>query len=246
MAVEEISASSSAAEENINPNTASSISLGVHFPAIGNSGGGEEGVLKGGKTVCGDGDVDELEKSTPVIRHPHPLHNSWTFWFDNPSSKSKQATWGSSMRSMYTFATVEEFWSLYNNMYHPSKLAPGADLYCFKHEMEPKWEDPECSNGGKWTMIFPRGKSDTNWLHTLLAMVGEQFDEGDEICGAVVNVRPKQDKISLWTKNAANEQVQIRIGKQWKGLVGYGEEIVFIVHEDAKKLDRAAKSRYTL
>lgn len=43
-----------------------------------------------------------------------------------------------------------------------------------------------------------------------MAMIGEQFDYGEEICGAVVNVRNKQEKISLWTKNAANEAVQVK------------------------------------
>ena len=40
-------------------------------------------------------------------------------------------------------------------------------------------------------------------------MIGEQFDHGDEICGAVVNVRARQEKISLWTKNATNEAAQV-------------------------------------
>jgi len=40
-------------------------------------------------------------------------------------------------------------------------------------------------------------------------MIGEQFDHGDEICGAVVNVRNKEDKISIWTKNASNEAAQV-------------------------------------
>lgn len=40
-------------------------------------------------------------------------------------------------------------------------------------------------------------------------MIGEQFDYGDEICGAVVNVRGKQDKIGLWTKTATNEAAQV-------------------------------------
>lgn len=40
-------------------------------------------------------------------------------------------------------------------------------------------------------------------------MIGEQFDHGDDICGAVVNVRTRQEKISLWTKNAANESAQV-------------------------------------
>jgi translation initiation factor 4E len=42
-------------------------------------------------------------------------------------------------------------------------------------------------------------------------MIGEQFDEGDEICGAVVSVRARQDKISIWTKTASNEAAQVRV-----------------------------------
>lgn len=42
-------------------------------------------------------------------------------------------------------------------------------------------------------------------------MIGEQFDSGEEICGAVVNVRAKQEKISIWTKNGLNEASQVCI-----------------------------------
>ena len=41
-------------------------------------------------------------------------------------------------------------------------------------------------------------------------MIGEQFDHGDEICGAVVNVRARQERVSIWTKNAENEAAQVR------------------------------------
>lgn len=49
-------------------------------------------------------------------------------------------------------------------------------------------------------------------------MIGEQFDHGDEICGAVVNVRPKQEKIAIWTKNASNEVAQVVLSKRKGGL----------------------------
>ncbi|XP_076902491.1 eukaryotic translation initiation factor 4E-1-like [Bidens hawaiensis] len=195
--------------------------------------------------IVGGGDAPASDSGTDVVKQ-HMLEHSWTFWFDNPSAKGKQAVWGSSMRPVYTFATVEEFWSLYNNIHRPSKLANGADFYCFKDKIEPKWEDPVCANGGKWTMTFPKSKSDNSWLYTLLAMIGEQFDHGDDICGAVVNVRPRQEKISLWTKNAANESAQISIGKQWKEFLDYSDTIGFIFHEDAQKLDRNAKNKYTV
>lgn len=194
--------------------------------------------------ILDDGTEDAIEKPSKSIATSHPLENAWTFWFDNPLTKTKQAPWGSSIRPIYTFSTVEEFWGLYNNIHHPSKLAVGADFHCFKKKIEPKWEDPICANGGKWTVTYQKGKSDTSWLYTLLAMIGEQFDHGDEICGAVVNVRARQEKIAMWTKNAANESAQLSIGKQWKKFLDYNENIGFIFHDDAKKHDRNAKNRY--
>lgn len=47
-------------------------------------------------------------------------------------------------------------------------------------------------------------------LLQLLACIGEQFTEGDEVCGIVVNMRAKQDKLCLWSKTAANEASQVR------------------------------------
>jgi translation initiation factor 4E len=40
----------------------------------------------------------------------HPLHNSWTLWFDNPGKKSNSNTWEQSLKELITFDTVEDFW----------------------------------------------------------------------------------------------------------------------------------------
>ncbi|WOL02465.1 eukaryotic translation initiation factor 4E-1 [Canna indica] len=195
-----------------------------------------------------EGEIEEEEEDSAARRiavQTYPLENRWTFWFDNPSGKSKQANWGSSIRLIYTFSTAEDFWRVYNNIHHPSKLISGADFHCFKEKIEPKWEDPICANGGKWSITCAKGKSDQVWLYTLLAMIGEQFDHDDEICGAVVSVRSRQDRIALWTKNAANEEAQISIGRQWKELLDYNDTIGFIFHDDAK-LEKNPKNRYVV
>lgn len=47
----------------------------------------------------------------------------------------------------------------------------------------------------------------------LLCLIGESFDEASEdVCGAVVNVRPKGDKISIWTGNCQNRDAIMTIG----------------------------------
>ena len=45
----------------------------------------------------------------------HKLERKWTFWFDNQSKQG--AAWGTSLRKVYSFDTVEEFW------WHVSRLS---------------------------------------------------------------------------------------------------------------------------
>lgn len=53
----------------------------------------------------------------------------------------------------------------------------------------------------------------------MLAVIGEMFDFPDEICGAVVSLRNKRNRLALWTRTAINEPITKRIGAQWKALV---------------------------
>ena len=47
----------------------------------------------------------------------------------------------------------------------------------------------------------------------MLCLIGEAFDdETEEICGAVMNVRMKGDKIAMWTRDATNVDSNMKIG----------------------------------
>ena len=46
-----------------------------------------------------------------------------------------------------------------------------------------------------------------------MCLVGEIFgDSSDEVCGAVVQIRGKADKIAIWTGNAKKKAEIITIG----------------------------------
>ena len=58
--------------------------------------------------------------------------------------------------------------SLYDQIFKPSKLPANADFHLFKAGIEPKWEDPECAAGGKWSITSNRKAGlDTMWLETV-------------------------------------------------------------------------------
>jgi translation initiation factor 4E len=179
-------------------------------------------------------------------KQPHRLERKWTFWFDNQSKPKQGAAWGSSLRKGYTFETVEEFWCLYDQIFKPSKFPANADFHLFKAGIEPKWEDPECAYGGKWTVTSSsKANLDKMWLESLMVLIGEQFDEADEICGVVASVRIRQDKLALWTRTASNEATQMSIGRKWKEIIDVTDKITYSFHDDAKK-ERSAKGRYSV
>jgi len=39
-------------------------------------------------------------------------------------------------------------------------------------------------------------------------MIGDQLDFGDTVCGAVLSIRFGEDILSVWNRNAADNQVQ--------------------------------------
>ncbi|KAE9621960.1 putative translation Initiation factor eIF- 4e [Lupinus albus] len=191
-------------------------------------------------------EVVAVPSPEPEIGSKNKLERQWTFWLDNQSKTKQGAAWGSSLRKIYTFNTVEEFWCLYDQIFKPSKLVGNVDFHLFKTGVEPKWEDPECANGGKWTVASNRKANlDTMWLETLMALIGEQFDDAEDICGVVASVRQRQDKLSLWTKTAANEAAQMSIGRKWKEIIDVTDKITYNFHDDARR-ERSSKGRYSV
>lgn len=144
-------------------------------------------------TTTNDGAVTEI---TPECLIKHPLQHQWTLWYLEPD---RSKTWEEMQNEVSSFDTVEDFWSLYNHIKGASEIKQGSDYSLFKKNIRPMWEDEGNKRGGRWIMSFPRPSRrqelDSLWLDVVLCLIGEAFDYPDDICGAVVNVRPRGDKI---------------------------------------------------
>ena len=51
------------------------------------------------------------------------------------------------------------------------------------------FQDEANKRGGKWIIRLKKGLASRCWENVVLAMMGEQFMVGEEICGAVISVR---------------------------------------------------------
>jgi translation initiation factor 4E len=87
------------------------------------------------------------------------------------------------------------------------------------------WEDPANANGGKWVLTMKNSPEllDRCWSWLAMALVGEELEDGDEICGAVVSLRTKVDRIQVWTRSKDDVERLNKIGKKLVKLLDVSE-----------------------
>ncbi|CAB3378889.1 Hypothetical predicted protein [Cloeon dipterum] len=189
---------------------------------------------------------DEMEQEKDVKPMPaadiprdvikHPLQNSWTLWyFENDRAKN----WEDNQVEIYNFDTVEDFWALVNHIKPASEIRVGTDYSLFKKGVRPMWEDPANKNGGRWLVSLEkkqRGPELNNcWLEVMLCLIGEAFDEfSDDVCGAVMNIRPKGDKIGIWTGDGTRTNSIMEIGQRIKSRLNIPAKVLigYQLHRD--------------
>lgn len=174
----------------------------------------------------------------------HPLQHTWTLWY---LEMDRSKTWAESMNQVASFSTVEDFWSLHNHIRGPSEIKMGTDYMLFKSHIRPMWEDETNNRGGRWTLSINKQLSDKYWMDTALCLIGEAFESSEDICGAIVNVRQKVDKISIWTANCQNREAVIDIGKTFKERLGLRSQIFYHTHKDTMiKSSSSTKAIYSV
>ncbi|TYZ59211.1 hypothetical protein PybrP1_007144 [[Pythium] brassicae (nom. inval.)] len=135
-----------------------------------------------------------------------PIQNTYTFWYIKRNAGNKAESYEKSIKELGEFKTVQGFWRMYNHMMRPNDLPNTMDYHLFKTGIKPMWEDNANRRGGKWMVRLRKGIASRYWEDLVLGIIGEQFDVGNEICGAVISVRYNEDIISLWNRNADNSE----------------------------------------
>ena len=93
------------------------------------------------------------------------------------------------------------------------------------------WEDPVNKEGGRWLLQLDRNQRsrylDRIWLEIMLYLIGgDHIDSSTDDCinGAVVNIRNRADKVSLWLSIADKNQ-------------GHGPQILEVGNELKRRMD---------
>jgi translation initiation factor 4E len=126
-------------------------------------------------------------------------------------------SWEAALKLLGVYTTVESFMSIFATLRRPSQLERNSNYHLFKSGIKPMWEDPANANGGKWVLTLRNTSGallDRSWMWLVLALIGEELDDGDTITGAVVSTRAKGDRIALWLRTKDDVELINRLGKK--------------------------------
>ncbi|KAG6901427.1 hypothetical protein C0995_012102, partial [Termitomyces sp. Mi166 len=142
--------------------------------------------------------------------------------FNHPESNEYEA----GLTVVGEFDTVESFCRYLNWLKPPSKLERNSNYHIFKSGIKPMWEDEANANGGKWVLTMRNNPTllDRCWNWLTMALVGEELEDGDEICGAVVSLRSKVDRVQVWTRSKDDVKKLNAIGKKLITLLDVSQE----------------------
>ena len=169
----------------------------------------------------------------PVIKHP--LNSSWTFWwFYNDTTRN----WEDNQRRVSTVSFVEDFWALVHHVTDVREVRAGTDYSLFKAGTKPMWEDPMNRAGGRWTIAQNKelryNRLGEQWKEIMMFLIGEFYErEAELINGAVVSVRNKGDRISVWLKNNRPVDLVRNVGELFKrGVNGPDGAFSYEAHDE--------------
>jgi len=186
------------------------------------------------------------ETSNTGSEQKHRLQHRWGLWYESPpDTKKTYSNYNTEkkFKKIIDFSTVEDFWCLFNNILQPSELAVDSNYQLMKDGFLPEWEN--VTNGGHWILtleIKDKPEIDKLWQALVLDCIGEAFEYGNNIVGAVVSIRRQRAKLELWTKDATTDEICLRIGNDMKkGLATHNKIIYFTFDYQIKNSDKNGK-----
>ncbi|CAG8565388.1 9511_t:CDS:2 [Ambispora gerdemannii] len=204
-------------------------------------------------------DVHRLSsKFRKELEKPHPLQHSWTMYYDSkpvmtpgPKTPTLKTSYEENLQKIGTFNTVETFCQYFNWVKKPSQLEVNTNFHIFKNKIKPMWEDPANENGGKWVISMRNAPLlDRCWTWLVYSLVGEELDENDDICGAVMSRRIRGDRIAVWVRDKDNVSVINGIGRRLLKILDLQNEkgigMDFQFNEDALKSGTSYNNRVYL
>lgn len=135
----------------------------------------------------------------------------------SPADKlSESNEYESRLVKLHVIRDLRQFWETMNH-FDLSTLRLRDSVHLFHLGVKPVWEDPRNVKGGAWTFRVPKEKAAQFWKEVALMAIGGELQSAvdnsakrhtfiDDICGISYSVRFNSHLISIWNRDAENQE----------------------------------------
>ncbi|KAL1646033.1 hypothetical protein SLS58_003453 [Diplodia intermedia] len=136
---------------------------------------------------------------------------------DSPTDKVNESNeYESRLVKLHVMRDLRQFWETMNH-FDMSTLRLRDSVHLFHLGVKPVWEDPRNVKGGAWTFRVPKEKAPQFWKEVSMMAVGGELQSAvdnsakrnafiDDICGISYSVRFNSHLISIWNRDAGNQE----------------------------------------
>jgi hypothetical protein len=149
------------------------------------------------------------------------LPREWRVWVNGPGKSSR----GGKKQDPPPPAchggvrTVADMWRLLNGFPKIRDISVDSTVYAFVRGVEPRWEDPQNKEGGRWSYVILNANmalAADAWLNLCMGVFGGALDGASEILGISMGRRKLFMRFSIWTKDRFLAETILMIGNRVK------------------------------
>jgi len=166
--------------------------------------------------------------------------------FDNEEGQRPRYRTEQVEEALADFDTVEDFWATYQHLLKPDDIHSKACYHVFQTGIKPMWEDEANKDGGRWHVWLPKGFTNKLWEDLLLYLIGSNSEHSENICGIEVRTKLRGDSLSLWHKNADDENEKEGVRNDFLKAIGAeGSDLKLEYHKftDSLAFERQNKAK---
>ena len=111
----------------------------------------------------------------------HYLMHEWTYWFDKDDYQQVSGIEEQRIENVFTFETVEHFWTLKKEIPLFSEMKKGSAMYLLKKDISPNGNQLEQKT--KLKFLVDKSIADKSFETLALMIIGEKLDQCEFIDG---------------------------------------------------------------
>ncbi|OWZ68750.1 hypothetical protein AYX15_00478 [Cryptococcus neoformans] len=145
--------------------------------------------------------VDKTPAATQIsVAGRHPLRQDWSISYVHRPPNAK-VDYEKEIRRVATFGSIESFLHLYSHLTPVNELPPVTDVLVFVSRIGRPGVWEEMRDGGRFTIRLVHPIVPVLYESLLFSLVGDQFDEADNVVGCVLSMRQAEGILSVWVED---------------------------------------------